>query len=166
METGTGLKVLRWGILVVILALIAFLIYKLGGFFNVFDTSEERKEKKESEKEKKEREDEIEKEVEKTGQKLSYYASQYKDFADKIFEAVRFSAADDDNAAAVKALIQMKNNADVMQLITEFGTRTTKIFGIDHRTLTLLPMMQAELYSKEITAVNNNWAQKGISYRI
>lgn len=87
-------------------------------------------------------------------------------YADQLYNAIRYSAVDDDNGKAVSILQAMKNNNDLRLLVTAFGTRTEYWFGVPVREGNLWTLVGANLNASEKNQVNNTWKSKNIKYTL
>lgn len=105
--------------------------------------------------------------------KLSYAPSQYEQFANIIYNSTMYGLGD--NYAAVRDTLKlMKNNADVAKLIIVYGSRQNYIFSIPQGgKRDLFTNLQAELgdeffglYSGKLNAIRDDWAKKGITYKL
>jgi len=109
----------------------------------------------------------------KKGQKASFSDANYLTFANTIYEGMRYGIGDN-YGKVVDTMLLMNNNLDVAKLIKAFGVRQNYLFGIDTGSpLDLLTFVQSELGSEylgltsyRITKINNDWAKKGITYKI
>ena len=109
----------------------------------------------------------------KKGMKASYPDANYLTFANTIYDSMRY-AVGDNYGKVVDTMILMKNDLDVAKLIKAFGTRQNYLFGIDSgNPIDLLTFVQSELGSEyfgltsyRVTKINNDWAKKGITYKI
>jgi hypothetical protein len=89
--------------------------------------------------------------------------SQYKVFANSIYEGMRYCVGDD-YGGVEDTMKKMMNDLDVALLIQAYGFRRRACFGIDTGgTDDLFTSVKAEL---GVTNINNNWARKGINYRL
>lgn len=114
---------------------------------------------------------------------IDYYRSQgmintfpessYFEFANTCYEGMRYAVGD--NYGAVEdTLKKMNNDLDVALLIKAFGSRQNYVFGIDSGSpMDLFTFVQSELGSEwagltsyRVNSINNNWAGKGITYKI
>ena len=106
-------------------------------------------------------------------QTQSFPDSQYKTFANSIFEGVRYCVGDS-YGDVEDTMKEMKNDLDVALLIQAYGFRQRSCFGIDAGgTDDLFTTVQSELGNESggltgyrVTNINNNWARKGIKYRL
>lgn len=105
--------------------------------------------------------------------KLSYNPSQYPAFANIIYESTKYGIGDN-YGAVVDTLKKLKNDLDVNQLIKVYGTKQNYIFGIPQGApRDLFTNLRAELgneygglTSYRIDQINNDWAKKGIKYKL
>jgi|688.fasta_scaffold20765_15 hypothetical protein len=99
--------------------------------------------------------------------------SQYKVFANSIYEGMRYCVGDD-YGGVEDTMKKMMNDLDVALLIQAYGFRRRACFGIDTGgTDDLFTSVKAELGNEwggltgyRVTNINNNWARKGINYRL
>jgi ABC-type microcin C transport system permease subunit YejB len=109
----------------------------------------------------------------KKGQKASFNDSNYLIFANTIYDSMRY-AIGDDYGKVVDTMELMKNDLDVAKLIKAFGNKQNYSFGIPTGSpLDLFSFVQSELGSEffgltsyRVTKINDNWAKKGITYKI
>ena len=110
---------------------------------------------------------------EKQGQKQSYTNTQYEQFANTIYNGMRYCVGDDYGTVEL-TLKKMNNNVDVAKLIQAFGSRQDYCFGIPASgKLDLFTYVQKELGAEwggltnyRVRNVNADWARKGITYKI
>jgi hypothetical protein len=113
------------------------------------------------------------KKSEKDGLKQSFTDPNYITFANTLYESMRY-AIGDDYGKVVDIMKSMKNNLDVEKLIKAFGFRQNYFIGIDKgEPADLFSWINEELGSEylgitnyRVTQINNDWAKKGISYKI
>jgi len=106
-------------------------------------------------------------------QTQTFADSQYQVFANSIYEGMRYCAGDD-YGGVESTMKKMMNDLDVALLIQAYGFRRRACFGIDAGgTDDLFTSVKAELgnewgglTSYRVTNINNEWARKGITYRI
>jgi hypothetical protein len=105
--------------------------------------------------------------------KLSYPLSQYSAWANIIYNSTMYGLGD--NYGAVKqVLLLMKNDADVLKLVQEYGSRQNYVFGIPQgEKRDLFTNLRAELgdeyfglYTGKLNDINADWTKKKISYKI
>lgn len=99
-------------------------------------------------------------------EKQSYIYSQYKAFADALFEAMSGVGTDDDAINSV--FNKMKNTIDVLTLIKAFGIRDytdDKVFVFNIKPMNLNQWISAELSNNEKTTLNNILKSKKIKYQ-
>jgi hypothetical protein len=96
-------------------------------------------------------------------QSKGYWAS----IANRIHEALRYSAASDNKSEAERLLKLPKNDADVALLIDTYGKRQTRFFGLPEGGLRTLPELLSsnELKGSRIRSINTDYEKKGIKYR-
>lgn len=104
--------------------------------------------------------------------KLSYPISQYDAMANQIYEGTKYGIGDNYPMVS-KTLRMMKNNADVAKLIQAYGARQNYVFGIPvGEKKDLFTNVRSELgsnfgfFSGHITDINDDWAKKGIKYKL
>ena len=103
----------------------------------------------------------------------TFAESQYNIFANNIFEGVRYCVGDD-YGAVESTMKKMMNDLDVALLIQAYGFRQRSCFGLDFQPIyDLFSTVKAELGNEwggltnyRIDNINNNWASKGIKYRL
>jgi len=103
----------------------------------------------------------------------SFPDSQYLTFANKIFDGMRYCVGDD-YGGVEETMKKMNNDLDVALLIQAYGFRQRSCFGLDFQPIyDLFTSVQAELGNEwggltnyRVDSINNNWARKGITYRI
>lgn len=126
-------------------------------------------------KEDKEREKDIEKDIDKSITKenvklnANYTTAQYISYANSIFDELNGFGA---GSALVieKALMAMKNDLDVLNLIKAYGTRQRTVFGINKAgkqdLISSLSTEWVALNNSSKKKINNDWANKGIKYKL
>lgn len=105
--------------------------------------------------------------------KATFSPTQYAQFANIIYESTKYGAADN-YPAVVDIMKRLKNDLDVNKLITVYGKKQHYIFGIpqgDPRDL--FTNIRAELgneymglTSYKLDNINEDWAKKGIKYKL
>lgn len=95
------------------------------------------------------------------GQKPSFPDSNYKNFAEKIYQAGFVFGGTDENGI-YDVFKQMKNDLDVVLLTKAFGTRRVEFSFQDAN---LGGFLSSELDSKEIGKLNSILESNGIKYR-
>jgi len=113
------------------------------------------------------------KKAESLGQRPSFIDSNYVTLANTLEDSMR-QAIGDNYGKVVEIMKSMKNNLDVSKLVKAFGLRQNYLFGIDKGDpKDLFAWINEELggeymglTSYRVTQINNDWAKKGISYRI
>jgi hypothetical protein len=100
----------------------------------------------------------------KQGIKPTYYASQYVQFADKLYNAMitsnPFDGTDEDAIYSVMRL--MKNDVDINMLVKSFGTRRME-FSLKGGGLAAF--LQDDLDKKEMAIVNKILSDNNINYK-
>ena len=100
----------------------------------------------------------------KQGVKPTYYASQYVQFADKLYNAMitsnPFQGTDEDAIYSVMRL--MKNDVDINMLVKSFGTRRME-FSLKGGGLAAF--LEDDLDKKELATVNKILSDNKINYR-
>ena len=100
----------------------------------------------------------------KQGIKPTYYASQYVQFADKLYNAMitsnPFQGTDEEAIYSVMRL--MKNDVDINMLVKAFGTRRME-FSLKGGGLAAF--LQDDLNTKEMATVNKILSDNKINYR-
>ena len=104
------------------------------------------------------------------GQALSYTLTSYQGLANTIFNAwyQTFNPFDTvDEKIVLSVIAKMKNDLDVLQLIKAFGKRRAPVNFLSLLTpdITLGEWLSIGLESKEIQALNDVMAKKGISFQ-
>lgn len=100
----------------------------------------------------------LEEDIASTGQQPSYSDSRYEQWADQL-ETAMYGAGTDEQMV-YQVMNYMKNDADVLKLISAFGTR--KGF-LQWNAQTLPQWIQGDFSDR--TEINNILKAKGISYR-
>ena len=105
--------------------------------------------------------------------KLSYPPIQYAQMANSIYESTKYGLGDN-SGAVVDLMKNLKNDLDINMLIRIYGTKQNYVFGIpqgDPRDL--FTNIRAELgneygglTSYRINKINEDWAKKGIKYKL
>lgn len=105
------------------------------------------------------------------GDKQTFPDSAYMQFANTIYDGMRY-AVGDDYGAVVDTCKKMMTNLDVALLIKAFGVRQNYIFGIPGgNPMDMLTFIKDELGSEfwfvdRIGQINRDWNSKGIKYRV
>lgn len=107
------------------------------------------------------------------GQVATYPETEYSVLANSAYESMRYCVGD--SYGTVESIMKkMQNNLDVALLIDAFGIRQNYCFGIP----TGLPLDLVAFTKKElgndwggltdyrVVSINENWAKKGITYKI
>jgi hypothetical protein len=105
--------------------------------------------------------------------KLSFSPTQYAQFANSIYESTKYGIGDN-YAAVVDIMKNLKNDLDVNKLITVYGSKQNYIFGIPQGApRDLFTNIRAELgneylglTSYKLNKINEDWAKKGIKYKL
>lgn len=101
-----------------------------------------------------------------TQQKPTKTEGEWVIIADTIYNALRFSALDDDKAAATYQVARVKNDADVALLLKAFGKRQEYAFGIPvGKPKSLQAFVRDNLSSTQINAINDNYSRKKIKFK-
>jgi len=103
----------------------------------------------------------------------TYASSQYDGFANTIYNA-QVSSLGFDSKSIANTLMMMQNNLDVALLAKAYGIRQDYVFGFQIGSNYDLFSAARHgissdtfgLFSYRIANVNNDWANKGIKYRI
>lgn len=103
----------------------------------------------------------------------SFEIAQYPIFANIIYESTKYGVGDS-YGSVVNTFKQLQNNLDVALLIKAYGTKQNYVLGIPvGEKRDLFTNVQAELgneygglTSYRITQINNNWSNKGITYKL
>lgn len=105
--------------------------------------------------------------------KLSFTPTQYAQFANIIYESTKYGIGDN-YGAVVDIMKNLKNDLDINKLITVYGKKQNYVFGIPAGApRDLFTNIRAELgdeyfglTSYRINQINNDWAKKGIKYKL
>ncbi|MDR3047608.1 MAG: hypothetical protein LBU51_08380 [Bacteroidales bacterium] len=95
----------------------------------------------------------LEEEVSATGEKMSFSESQYRNYAQRLYNAMNGIGSNND--AIYSVFNEMRNTADVLKLVSVFGTRDGQ-------------QLSEWLYSEwflSITKINKILTDKGIAYQ-
>lgn len=167
---GKQLEYLKW----IIFALVVFLIYKLVSKFGVFEKTVKEAEQEQSEQATSEQ---ITEEAIKTVQaknpnlKATLSGLVYVNIANDIYNAVsnaaRISKLGTDESLIYRAFLKLNNDVDMITLQKVFGVREipSGSYLISDFKGSLNEVISNFLDSKEIAALNNLLAKKGITYR-
>ena len=108
----------------------------------------------------------------KQGVRPTYPAAMYQTFANEIYADIN-GAVGNNYSGAEDILKKMMNNLDVALLIQSFGVRQYEFFGLPSWDMDLFTFVNYKLGSEwlglshaKITSINDDWAKKGIKYRI
>lgn len=85
--------------------------------------------------------------------------------ADTIFNDLRFSSLDDNKTDALYQLKKVQNNTDLYKLILYFGNRVEENFGWPLPGQNLPGFVAGNFSAARIADLNNDYAQKGISFQ-
>ena len=86
--------------------------------------------------------------------------------ADTLYRDMQFSWIDDDYNDAEYQLKRPKNETDMKLLISAFGFRQERIFGVpDGPPKDLAQFVKDNLSRKQMNMLNSAYAQRGISFR-
>ena len=106
------------------------------------------------------------------GIKPTYNDSQYSLFANTIHNGMRYCVGDDYGTVEV-TMKKMINDLDVAKLIKAFGKRPDYCFGIPTGEFDLITYVQKELGNDyggitnyRVRNINEDWARKGIKYKL
>jgi hypothetical protein len=98
------------------------------------------------------------------GVKYSYLTSQYNTFADKIFAALKGATEDEDTIKVVMS--SMKNDLDVLALISAYGTRDASFWAWESAKYDLVTALNAYMTAEEIEEyVNAPLRAGGVKYQ-
>jgi hypothetical protein len=105
--------------------------------------------------------------------KPSYNDSNYITLANTIYEGMRYCVGDD-YGAVEENMKKMKNDLDVAKLIKAFGQKQNYCFGVPTGgDMDLFTFVKKELGSDyggltdyRLQRINQDWAKKGITYKI
>jgi hypothetical protein len=98
-------------------------------------------------------------------QKPTYTTVELSNFAEVIYEDLRYSALSDDKEQAGLYLAAPRNEADVYYLIKFFGNRDECYLGVFCYPRSLPEFISTNLSQSKIDQINNNYARKGIKFR-
>lgn len=106
------------------------------------------------------------------GIKPSYPATQYKAYANTVYDGMRY-AIGDDYSSVEEIMKKMQNNLDVALLIDSFGIKQNMAFGIPTGDpVDMITMIKTELGNEyfltdyRVQSINRDWQSKGITYKI
>jgi CRISPR/Cas system-associated protein endoribonuclease Cas2 len=105
--------------------------------------------------------------------KLSYPLTQYKLFANLLYDSMKYGLGDN-YSAVVSTMKKMNNDKDVLQLVKDYGNRQNYVFGIPQgEPKDLFTSIKSELgneygglTSYKVDIINNDWKKKKIKYSI
>lgn len=99
--------------------------------------------------------------------RLTRTRAQWKLVADSIYNSIKFSGVSDNKANAEAQLKTVKNDLDLAVLIDEYGIRQLYYFGLpDGDRMTLIAAIATgELSQKAISRINEDYKNKGITFR-
>jgi hypothetical protein len=101
-----------------------------------------------------------------TTQKPTKSEGEWVIIADTIYNALRYSALDDDKAAATYQIARVKNDADVALLLKAFGKRQEYAFGLPiGKPKSLQAFVRDNLSTAQINAINDNYFRKKIKFK-
>jgi hypothetical protein len=169
----TGLPIWAKGVIAIaVTGTLVFVGYKVYKKLNVSEQEKEEKERNE------EKSSEQKKEENKNAKKVTptFKESQYISFADILFNYYNGCVVDPQSwlekyTKAANILMSMKNDLDISKLINSYGTRQRtcagfNIKGKDDLLTTIQSALSNPIFNKMKKNINNNWANKFITYRI
>ena len=163
--TPTGLPSWAKGVIAIaVTGAAAFIGYKIYKLITDKQAKEDRQREKDVEKD-------IDRSITKGNEKLNanYTTAQYISYANSIFDELNGFGA---GSALVieKALMAMKNDLDILNLIKAYGTRQRTVFGINKAgkqdLISTLATEWVALNNRSKKKINNDWANKNIKYRL
>ena len=106
-------------------------------------------------------------ELEKAGMQPSRSLGQWKLVADSIYNSMKFSYVSDNKSNVEEQLKMVKNDLDLALLVKAYGLRQHYTFAIPdgNRTTLIGQIATGELSNSRLKSINDNYAQKGITYR-
>ncbi|MEO0896284.1 MAG: hypothetical protein AAFY71_07805 [Bacteroidota bacterium] len=100
------------------------------------------------------------------GQRTTHPDYTIEAFADQIHESLRYSMVADNKDRAESLLKMMNNDMDVLALITAYGRRQLRMFGLPDGNKKNLPeTIASELWANQIARVNKLYEERGIQHR-
>jgi len=152
LEQSVAMKPIAW---LLIAGAVGFIVYKSGK--GVSEAFKKWQANRDLEKEK----NQLEK-----NQKLTYPITQYKIFADNIFDAFVGSLIDPTDEQRIRTVMsKMKNNLDVLKLIEVYGTRDGGITWWTPK-MTLIEQIPYDMNDADIeTYVNKPLRANGVTYQ-
>tara|TARA_R110000868_G_scaffold306879_1_gene568336 strand:+ start:7715 stop:8215 length:501 start_codon:yes stop_codon:yes gene_type:complete len=105
--------------------------------------------------------------------KLSYSLTQYKLFANLLYDSMKYGLGDN-YQAVVSTMKKMNNDKDILQLVKDYGNRQNYVFGIPQgEPKDLFTSIKSELgneygglTSYKVDVINDDWKKKKITYKI
>jgi hypothetical protein len=92
---------------------------------------------------------------------------EWRQIADQIYSDLKYSALDDNKRDATYQSCRVKNDADLIKLISFFGKRQEYAFGLPIGAVqSLFEFLRSNLSSSQISTINTNWINKKIKYRL
>tara|TARA_R110000824_G_scaffold200622_1_gene384618 strand:+ start:1148 stop:1612 length:465 start_codon:yes stop_codon:yes gene_type:complete len=105
--------------------------------------------------------------LEKAGMQPSRSLGQWKLVADSIYNSMKFSYVSDNKSNIEEQLKMVKNDLDLALLVKAYGLRQHYTFAIPdgNRTTLIGQIATGELSNSRLKSINDNYSQKGITYR-
>lgn len=86
--------------------------------------------------------------------------------AETIYEALKYSALDDNKTIAYNTLMLMQNDADVIELTKAFGSRQEYLFGIPTGTKKQLQQfVQSNFNKNDVEDINKAYKRSKMTYQ-
>jgi len=106
-------------------------------------------------------------EVQKAGAvyNLTFTGDRFKQLANQIYGQIKYGIGEN-KPAFIDILKKLNTNADINQLITEYGTRVNYLYGEPFNSLDLVQNIKAILSPADIDELNKVWRSKNITYSI
>jgi len=96
---------------------------------------------------------------------LTFTPERFKQIADEIYNLVKYGIGEN-KKVFIDTLNKFNTNADLNQIITEYGSRTNYLYGEPTGLKDLVTNIKTILTPGEIDTLNSNWSKKNITYKV
>ena len=96
---------------------------------------------------------------------LTFTPERYKELANTFYNLVKYGIGQN-KPALIELLNKLNTNADINQLITEYGTRVNYFYATPTGERDLVQNIKEVLTPNEIDSLNSNWSKKNITYKV
>jgi len=96
---------------------------------------------------------------------LTFTPERFKQIANEIYGLVKYGIGEN-KTAFIDTLNKFNTNADLNQIITEYGSRVNYLYGNPTGSKDLVNNIKTILTPVEIDTLNSNWSKKNITYKV